>query len=108
MELHRQHRLEYPDTLFETRVLPPVDGIPRLLTLASVYWKKIEFCEKHKIDSLENITESCLEITKLKMERKPELSFDSTFLNAFMYYVHGGYPRYYKTIHNIANDFWEF
>jgi len=106
MEHYQKHRREYPHCTFETRALPPIDGITRLLTLASWYWDKFDIYTRCDPESVEDSTRFCIAYANTLVKRKPELDFDKTMYEVFMYYIHGGYYRLVKHRDNIANDFW--
>ena len=106
LSLYKQHRRDYPNVIYESRALPPVDGVTRVLTLSKWYWDCLEDYIENTTSNLESVTRFCLNFSK-DVSEADNLDFDHTFCNAFMYYIYGGYYRLVQSRNNIANDFWK-
>ena len=107
MQHYVKHRADCPDAVFETRALPPVDGLTRLLTMESWYWKKMELYINETSETIEGITQFCLDFAEYRVTKKPDRDFDNELCQAFMYFIYGGHFRRKKDRENIANDFWK-
>jgi len=96
-------RAEYPGVTFETRPLYCADGLTRMMVLTPWYWDKLELLLDVDTADLQTITQFCLSLAELSVEREG-WEHEHAFRELLMYYIYRNYNGFVQVRDQIAND----